>query len=287
VPRPGEVSLAHCGVLFLDELPEFDRKVLEVLRQPLESGSITISRAAHQADFPARFQLIAAMNPCPCGWQGHPSGKCHCSNEAAQRYRDRISGPLLDRIDMQIEVSAMAPDTMSAQADGESSATIARRVAAAHALQLARQGKPNQRLTTHEIDRLCILDATAGKTLRQAMAMMNWSARAYHRVLKVARTIADMAGLLAASTVPICPKRSATGAACSSAEGRAAVAPGHLPCYHRRMRKQFLPALIIAGAACLAACSPTYNWRDYSSPDAPYRIMFPAKPATHTRATST
>jgi magnesium chelatase family protein len=195
VPRPGEVSLAHCGVLFLDELPEFDRKVLEVLRQPLESGSITISRAAHQADFPARFQLIAAMNPCPCGWQGHPSGKCHCSNEAAQRYRDRISGPLLDRIDMQIEVSAMAPDTMSAQADGESSATIARRVAAAHALQLARQGKPNQRLTTHEIDRLCILDATAEKTLRQAMAMMNWSARAYHRVLKVARTIADMDAL--------------------------------------------------------------------------------------------
>jgi magnesium chelatase family protein len=105
VPRPGEVSLAHCGVLFLDELPEFDRKVLEVLRQPLESGRITISRAAHQADFPARFQLIAAMNPCPCGWQGHPSGKCHCTNEAALRYRDRISGPLLDRIDMQIEVS--------------------------------------------------------------------------------------------------------------------------------------------------------------------------------------
>ena len=194
VPRPGEVSLAHCGVLFLDELPEFDRKVLEVLRQPLESGRITISRAAHQADFPARFQLIAAMNPCPCGWQGHPSGKCHCTNETAQRYRDRISGPLLDRIDMQIEVSAMAPDTMSAQADGESSAVIARRVAAAHALQLARQGKPNQRLTTHEIDRLCTLDAGADQTLRQAMAMMNWSARAYHRVLKVARTIADMDG---------------------------------------------------------------------------------------------
>ncbi|MEN3275943.1 MAG: magnesium chelatase family protein [Massilia sp.] len=194
VPRPGEVSLAHCGVLFLDELPEFDRKVLEVLRQPLESGVITISRAAHQADFPARFQLIAAMNPCPCGWQGHPSGKCHCTNESAQRYRDRISGPLLDRIDMQIEVSAMSPEAMSSQADGESSAAIAQRVAAAHAIQHERQGKPNQRLTTHEIDRLCVLDAAGDKTLRSAMSMMNWSARAYHRVLKVARTIADLAG---------------------------------------------------------------------------------------------
>ncbi len=193
VPRPGEVSLAHCGVLFLDELPEFDRKVLEVLRQPLESGRITISRAAHQADFPARFQLVAAMNPCPCGWHGHPSGKCHCTNEAAQRYRDRISGPLLDRIDMQIEVSAMAPEAMSAQADGESTADIAARVAGAHALQIERQGKPNQRLTTHEIDRYCALDRAGERTLRAAMAHMHWSARAYHRVLKVARTIADLA----------------------------------------------------------------------------------------------
>ena len=192
LPRPGEVSLAHCGVLFLDELPEFDRKVLEVLRQPLESGVITISRAAHKADFPARFQLIAAMNPCPCGWQGHPSGKCRCTGESAQRYRDRISGPLLDRIDMQIEVSAMSPEAMGAQADGESSATIAARVAAAHALQLARQGKPNARLSTHEIDRLCVPDAGGDKILRSAMAMMHWSARAYHRVLKVARTIADL-----------------------------------------------------------------------------------------------
>ena len=119
MPRPGEVSLAHCGVLFLDELPEFDRRVLEVLRQPMESGSITISRAAHQADFPARFQLIAAMNPCPCGYLGHSSGKCHCTVEAIARYQDRISGPLLDRIDMQIEVGALAPATMSADADGE------------------------------------------------------------------------------------------------------------------------------------------------------------------------
>ena len=194
VPRPGEVSLAHCGVLFLDELPEFDRKVLEVLRQPLESGRITISRAAQQADFPARFQLIAAMNPCPCGWQGHPSGKCHCTTESALRYRDRISGPLLDRIDMQIEVNAMSPDARSARADGESSAAIAARVALAHAVQLDRQGKPNQRLNTHEIECHCALDPRGERTLRSAMSLMNWSARAYHRVLKVARTIADLAG---------------------------------------------------------------------------------------------
>jgi magnesium chelatase family protein len=194
VPRPGEVSLAHCGVLFLDELPEFDRRVLEVLRQPLESGRITISRAAHQADFPARFQLIAAMNPCPCGYSGHPSGKCHCTSEGVLRYQDRISGPLLDRIDMQVEVAAVAPETMSADADGESSAAIAARVAQASELQLARQGKSNQRLTTLDIDRHCKLDAAGEKLLREAMLHFHWSARAYHRVLKVARTIADLAG---------------------------------------------------------------------------------------------
>ena len=175
-----------------DEMPEFDRKVLEVLREPLESGRITISRAANQADFPARFQLIAAMNPCPCGWYGHPSGKCHCTSEAAQRYQDRISGPLLDRIDMQVEVSAMLPDAMAAQADGESTAAIGTRVARAHALQLERQGKVNSRLSTREIDRYCALDGASERTLRGAMSMMNWSARAYHRVLKVARTIADI-----------------------------------------------------------------------------------------------
>jgi len=195
LPRPGEISLAHNGVLFLDELPEFDRRVLEVLRQPLESGRITISRAAHQADFPARFQLIAAMNPCPCGWQGHSSGKCHCTSEAVRRYQDRISGPLLDRIDMQIEVAAMAPETMSALAEGEPTAAIAARVAQAHRLQLARQNKPNQRLTTREIDRHCQLDAAGDELLRSAMAHMHWSARAYHRVLRVARTIADLAGV--------------------------------------------------------------------------------------------
>jgi magnesium chelatase family protein len=194
MPRPGEVSLAHCGVLFLDELPEFDRRVLEVLRQPMESGSITISRAAHQADFPARFQLIAAMNPCPCGYLGHASGKCHCTTEGIARYQDRISGPLLDRIDMQIEVGAMAPSTMSAEADGEPSAAIAQRVAHAFMLQLQRQDKSNQRLTTREIDQHCKLDAAGDKLLRETMLHLHWSARAYHRVLKVARTIADLAG---------------------------------------------------------------------------------------------
>jgi magnesium chelatase family protein len=168
--------------------------VLEVLRQPLESGRITISRAAHQADFPARFQLIAAMNPCPCGWSGHPSGKCHCTSEAVARYQDRISGPLQDRIDMQIEVAAMAPETMGALADGEATETIAARVGHAYALQLARQRKSNHRLNTREVDRHCRLDAAGEKILRGAMEHMQWSARAYHRVLKVARTIADLDG---------------------------------------------------------------------------------------------
>ena len=193
LPRPGEVSLAHHGVLFLDELPEFDRRVLEVLREPLESGHITISRAAHQADFPARFQLIAAMNPCPCGWLGHVSGKCRCTPETAQRYQDRVSGPLLDRIDIQLTVAAMPADSIGGQADGEPSSAIAARVARAHALQLARQGKPNQRLEPRDIDRYCRPDAAGERLLRAAMQQLHWSARAYHRVLKVARTVADLA----------------------------------------------------------------------------------------------
>lgn len=194
MPRPGEVSLAHFGVLFLDELPEFDRRVLEVLRQPLESGAITISRAARQSDFPARFHLIAAMNPCPCGYLGHPSNKCHCSSDAVQRYQDRISGPLLDRIDIQIEVPAMQPSTLSEQADGEPSAVIAERVMRAFELQLSRQGKANEALTTREIDLYCALDANGAGLLQNAMLRLHWSGRAYHRVLKVARTIADLAG---------------------------------------------------------------------------------------------
>jgi magnesium chelatase family protein len=191
--RPGEVSLAHLGVLFLDELPEFDRRVLEVLRQPLESGQVTIARAARHADFPARFQLIAAMNPCPCGYRGHPSGKCHCTLDGVLRYQERISGPLLDRIDIQIDVAAMDPETLGKLADGESTAIIAARVAVAHARQIARQGKPNSHMSTHDIDRHCRLDAAGEEHLWKAMVQYHWSARAYHRVLKLARTVADLA----------------------------------------------------------------------------------------------
>lgn len=197
LPRPGEISLAHNGILFLDELPEFDKHVLEVLREPLESGRITISRAARQSDFPARFQLLAAMNPCPCGFLGHASKPCRCSPDAVLRYQGRISGPLLDRIDMQIEVAAMPPDALSAAADGEGSAAIAARVNRAYQLQLRRQDKVNQRLATHEIDKYCRLNSAGEQLLRTAMLRLHWSARAYHRVLKVARSIADLAGATA------------------------------------------------------------------------------------------
>ncbi len=192
-PRPGEISLALNGVLFLDELPEFDRKVLEVLREPLESGKITVSRAARQADFPARFQLIAAMNPCPCGYLGHPSGKCHCTPDQVTRYRGRISGPLLDRIDIQIEVPSVPEAELTRQSAGESTEAIRRRVESAHGVQLERQGKSNGRLGVKDIDRICVPDAAGEALLRQAMGRLNLSARAYHRVLKVARTIADLA----------------------------------------------------------------------------------------------
>lgn len=193
-PRPGEISLAHRGVLFLDELPEFDRRVLEVLREPLESGHITISRAARQADFPARFQLIAAMNPCPCGYLGHPANKCRCTPDIVARYQAKISGPLLDRIDMQILVGALPHEDLLKQADGESSQMVAARVEQAFASQLGRQGKNNNHLTTSEIDAHCVPDAAAEQLLRSVMTRLNWSARAYHRVLKVARTVADLAG---------------------------------------------------------------------------------------------
>jgi magnesium chelatase family protein len=194
VPRPGEISLAHHGVLFLDELPEFDRKVLEVLREPMESGRITISRAARQTDFPCRFQLIAAMNPCPCGYLGHPKRACRCSPDAVARYQGRVSGPLLDRIDIQLSVPAIGTEVLTATADGESSADIGHRVARAHALQQERQGKPNALLSVAEIERHCAPDAAANAMLRAAIERLDWSARAYHRVLKLARTIADLAG---------------------------------------------------------------------------------------------
>ncbi len=194
-PRPGEISLAMHGVLFLDELAEFDRKVLEVLREPLESGKITISRAARQAEFPAQFQLIAAMNPCPCGYLGHPSGKCHCTPDQVARYRGRISGPLLDRIDMQIEVPAVPQEELMRQRiTGEKSSVIRARVTESHQRQLDRQGKTNSRLSVKEIDQYCALDTASENLLKQAISRLDLSARAYHRILKVARTIADLSG---------------------------------------------------------------------------------------------
>jgi magnesium chelatase family protein len=192
-PRPGEISLAHHGVLFLDELPEFSRSVLEVLREPLESGRITISRAARQADFPARFQLIAAMNPCPCGYLGHPNNKCRCTPDQVTRYRARISGPLLDRIDLHIEVPALREDELTAAASGESSDIIRSRVEAARQRQQARQNKANAQLGSQEVDLHCSPDEAGTVLLKQAISRLNLSARAYHRILKVARTIADLA----------------------------------------------------------------------------------------------
>ena len=193
-PKPGEISLAHHGVLFLDELPEFERGVLEVLREPLESGRITISRAARQAEFPAKFQLVAAMNPCPCGYLGHPNGKCRCTPDQVSRYRGKISGPLLDRIDIQIEVPALSESELTKQADGESSGAVQARVEIAYQRQLTRQGKPNSQLATKEIDRLCKPDEAGETLLKQAISRLSLSARAYHRILKLARTIADLAG---------------------------------------------------------------------------------------------
>ncbi|WP_322043969.1 YifB family Mg chelatase-like AAA ATPase [Paraburkholderia sp. J67] len=195
-PQPGEITLAHLGVLFLDELPEFDRHVLETLREPLEAGSITISRAAWQADFPAACQLVAAMNPCPCGWRGDPSGRCRCTPEGAARYRRKLSGPLLDRIDIQIELPALPPAELAsrAAAPGEPSAAIAARVATARERQLERQGKTNRELSGRETDEVCRPDAAGEALLREAGERFGWSARAYYRALKVARTIADLAG---------------------------------------------------------------------------------------------
>ncbi len=193
VPRPGEISLAHQGVLFLDELPEFDRHVLEALREPLESGRVHISRAARQAEFPARFQLVAAMNPCPCGFLGAAHGKCRCTPDQVARYRHKLSGPLLDRIDLQIEVPAIMADDLQRAPDGEASATVRARVIGARARQMARQGKPNACLSGREIDRHCSHDAAGAALLRQALTRLGLSARAYHRVLRVARSIADLA----------------------------------------------------------------------------------------------
>lgn len=192
-PHPGEISLAHNGVLFMDELPEFERRVLEALREPLESGVITISRAARQAEFPARFQLIAAMNPCPCGYLGDPQARCRCTQEQVQRYRARISGPLLDRLDMHIEVPRVPAEFLrKPAASSESTAEIAVRVVRARELQQERQGMCNSRLDSACIECYCKPDKQALGLLEQAARRFNISARAYHRILKVARTIADL-----------------------------------------------------------------------------------------------
>ena len=180
-------------MLFLDELPEFDRRVLEVLREPIESGRISISRAARQADFPARFQLVAAMNPCPCGYAGDPNGRCRCTPDQVARYRSRISGPLLDRIDLKLEVPRVNHAELRDSAGGESSATVRVRVSAARERQLARSGKPNAWLSNRETERDCALGEAEHRLLDQAVERLGLSARAYHRIIRVARSIADLA----------------------------------------------------------------------------------------------
>lgn len=179
--------------MFLDELPEFDRRVLEVLREPLESGKIVISRATRQAEFPARFQLVAAMNPCPCGYLSHPNGRCHCTTDQVQRYRSRISGPLLDRIDMHIEVPPVPlKEIQSTATEEESSATVRDRVAKAHQRQLQRNKYVNALMNTQDIKQFCQLDKEAAQLLEQAVTRLGLSARSHNRIIKVARTIADL-----------------------------------------------------------------------------------------------
>jgi magnesium chelatase family protein len=193
-PRPGEISRAHNGVLFLDELPEFSRHVLEVLREPLEAGVITISRAAQQADFPARVQLVAAMNPCPCGYLGDTHGDCHCSRDRVASYRNKISGPLLDRIDLRVEVGRLPKSALrDAGAGGECSATVRQRVVEARALALARGGVCNAQLEGEALEALCGTSDAGFSVLDAATEKFSLSVRAYHRVLRVARTIADLA----------------------------------------------------------------------------------------------
>ena len=195
-PRPGEISLAHNGVLFLDELPEFDRRVLEVLREPLETGLITVSRAARHAEFPACFQFVAAMNPCPCGFLGDVSGRCRCTAEKVQRYRARLSGPLIDRLDLHVEVPRVPVEAMRGDStDLESSAEVAVRVVRARELQEDRQGTTNSRLTNREIERYCRPTHQGVALLERATVALGLSARAYHRILKVGRTIADLGGV--------------------------------------------------------------------------------------------
>jgi magnesium chelatase family protein len=193
--QPGEISLAHHGVLFLDELPEFERPVLEALREPLESGQIAVTRAALRAEYPASFQLVAAMNPCPCGWFGESNGRCKCTSQQIRRYLTRVSGPLLDRLDMHVDVPPVrAADFEASPEEGDSSAAAAARVARARALQLERQGTCNARLTDAGVRRWCSLDQPGTQLLERSMRQLRFSGRARQRLLKVARTIADLDG---------------------------------------------------------------------------------------------
>jgi len=193
-PRPGEISLAHNGVLFLDELPEFPRSALEALREPLESGQIRISRAARQTEFPARFQLVAAMNPCPCGYLGSRVKACRCTPDQVARYQGKLSGPLLDRIDLQVEVPALPAQELLGAPAGESSAVVRERVLRARECATARQGHANQQLAGQALERHAALDEAASQFLQKAATRLGWSGRATHRALRVARTIADLAG---------------------------------------------------------------------------------------------
>jgi len=198
-PRPGEVSLAHHGVLFLDELPEFARRVLEVLREPLENGRVTVARAAGSVEFPASFQLVAAMNPCPCGYLGDP--RCHCSAEQVRRYRSRLSGPLLDRIDMHVEVPPVSEAALLGEvAATEASADVAARVAAVRDLRHGRGGRLNRHLVGRVLDEACALGPAEKELLRRAVQRLGLSARSLHRVMRVARSVADLAG---ATTVTV------------------------------------------------------------------------------------
>lgn len=193
-PRPGEISLAHRGVLFLDELPEFERRVLEVLREPMESGEISISRAARQVTFPARFQVVGAMNPCPCGYNGHPTMECQCTPQQVMRYRGKVSGPLLDRFDLHVEVPVQGSEVlMQRQQDGESSAVVRARVAEARDRQLQR-GVVNASLAGAALHTHCRLDSQGEALLSGALEKLGLSARALHRILRVARTLADLDG---------------------------------------------------------------------------------------------
>ena len=194
--RPGELSLAHLGVLFLDELPEFARNALEALREPLESGVVSLTRLKRTCEFPASFQLVAAMNPCPCGYAGDPGGRCHCTAEQVARYRHRISGPLIDRIDMHVELKALPVEHLldNVPAEPENSATVALRVATARQVQMQRQGKLNARLTPSEVTRFCGLQRESRILLGTAISRLGLSARACHRIMKLARTCADLAG---------------------------------------------------------------------------------------------